>query len=257
MTLKEKFVAAKQKMDELQKIVFGKDSKELEFTIDGKVLKLSELKVEAIATMDGEAAKDGDYVLPEGQTVTVAAGKVTAIKEKAKEPEKLTAEELKVALAKFDDASMQGSDQISNMKTLIKALMTYCFGYQLNQSVQDQAIAIYKQGFAASNKTHEQRIGNLEKLAADHKSALDNYADCNKTQSAEMQSAKTELEEQKSAFAKLLEAQTQSLELIKELIDEPAAEPAEKKKHPFRTETNEAERLKLITQNIEKLRKAA
>ena len=115
-----------------------------------------------VQTPEGEfvPAPDGTHETADGQLVTTEGGIVTEImlKEGDEMPSSMkndgSKEDVVAAFAKLEKFQVD-----ENMKVVLKALMEYCFGWELREAEQKQireaAIASYKTGFSAIEKKLE------------------------------------------------------------------------------------------------------
>lgn len=137
---------------------------------DGSEVMISALEVGGDVMIAEAPAPAGTYVLEDESSIVVGEdGKIAEIIAKADEaiatelPEDLsqvTPEQLRAASEGF--ATGTPEERIAKLETIAKALMEYCFGWQIRESqikaVNDEAIAVYKSGFeAAEKKIEEQR----------------------------------------------------------------------------------------------------
>ena len=118
-----------------------------------------------VQTPEGEfvPAPDGTHETADGQLVTTEGGIVTEImlKENGKAPAAMkndgSKDDVVAAFARLEKFQVD-----ENLKIVLKALMEYCFGWELREAEQKQireaAINSYKQGFSAIEKKLENLI---------------------------------------------------------------------------------------------------
>jgi len=127
---------------------------------DGTEVTIDKLEIGGKVLIGDQAAPDGVHNLEDGTAVTVAEGVITEVKKAAEDPAPTpleTKEQMRAALEKFAEGA--APDQ-ANLVVIVKALFESVFGWELRheaeKAAREQAIAVYKQGFAAQ----EQIIAN-------------------------------------------------------------------------------------------------
>jgi hypothetical protein len=127
MTISEK---VKEKLPQIKKLLFGEDTPEEQATEgklkDGTLIKWSgELKEGTqitVVTAEGDMpAPDGDHILEDGTTLSVAEGKVTKI-EKPKEEEAPAAPDFSAQIAEAKDAAQAAFSKVEELSKQVKAL---------------------------------------------------------------------------------------------------------------------------------------
>lgn len=124
------------------------------------IVQIDKLEVGGLVTTAGAPVADGDYTLQDGTKLTVAAGAITVVTPSTPIAQPLAPEDMSTPAAmmafieKFDDPANAASP--NNLKIVLKALMQYCFGWEIKQAQEkaerDQAILIYQQGSFKTNK---------------------------------------------------------------------------------------------------------
>lgn len=135
---------AKEKIEKLKKILFGEDSPAQKFlsatTADGVALTIegeSLTEGAAVTLEDGTPAPDGEHTLSDGTVITIAEGKISAIK--AAEPvEKEMAGETKAAI---ETLKGQLADVLSKFNSQQKEIQTL----KADSVKREQAFAAQKE----------------------------------------------------------------------------------------------------------------
>lgn len=152
-------------------------------------------------------APDAVHVLEDGTEITTVGGLVTDIKPKEEKVEvevEMSAEKLKELEQKF----AEGSVDIAALSVMVKALMNYCYGWEMQETGRkeavDQAIAVYKESF---NTLIEDNKNIQAKLEA--------YEEKFKSINETITNTETNVNEK---FSKVLE-------IVEKIADEPAVKP--------------------------------
>lgn len=116
---------------------------------DGTTISCDKLEAGGMAKINGQPAPAGTYALEDGSSITVdATGAITAVTPKAAvaatAPDMSTPAGMLAAYDKF----ASGTIDAVGTATILKALMEYCFGWQLREAaakkVTEDAMAVYQ-----------------------------------------------------------------------------------------------------------------
>ncbi len=144
---------------------------------DGTVLTVDNLAVGGSVTISGLPAPDADYTLQDGTIITVLSGFITALTNAADPDDDSvdlanlqTPAQFRKAMQKFDDMAVAGTPlSTTDVAAMLKALMEYCFGYQLEQANQQatqlQAMNAYKANFVEAKKATIQMAEIIQTIA--------------------------------------------------------------------------------------------
>ena len=184
---------------------------EKEYTLmDGTTkIMISELVVGGVVTIDTKPASEGDYTLEDGTTIKVdAKGIISEITPKAeatdtaaaKKDEPVTPESLQKMAAAF--AAGTPEERITNLELLCKAMMEYCFGWQLREAaskaITDQAIATYQSNFDKQEKVIKDQQTTIKNQAIGFSKLVDIVAEV-----AELPTANSSEAKVKNCFARV------------------------------------------------------
>lgn len=162
---------------------------------DGTEVGITKLEVGGVVTVGGAAPAAGTLTLEDGTALTVdAAGVITAVTPPAAAPAPVatpapaqqaaqyeisealkTAEGLRALYEKF--AAGTPEERIGNLELMCKAMMEYCFGWQLREakekSEREQAMKVYQDNLAnvapvleQQSKFNSQVVAFMEEVAA-------------------------------------------------------------------------------------------
>lgn len=147
---------------------------------DGSKLLIDKLEaggsVQSVdATGNPTQAAAGEYALTDGTNIVVDdKGMITSVETPTDEnaeqgtPEE-NAELIKAAVEKFATGSPE--DRIANLEAMCKALMQYCFGYEMSKGQMDQvkqeAITAYSQSFTQHQTKTQTQIDSITQKFAD------------------------------------------------------------------------------------------
>ena len=144
---------------------------------DGTEVTYDKLEVGGMVQVAGAPAPAGELTLSDGTCLTIGeGGMITAVEPAAAAPTETPEQQMsamQAAVKKF--ASGTPEERMANHEVVIKALMEYCFGWDLRQAeekaTRDQAIQVYKSGFDTHKQEQEnelkkatQRIEKLESI---------------------------------------------------------------------------------------------
>jgi hypothetical protein len=149
-TIKDK---AKKAIADITTLLFGEQQKFMDVkTSDGTALKIDGEEIKegvAVTDAEGNAVADGDYTLDSGTVISCVGGMITKVVEAATTTD--TGEEaMKSAAGKF--ATGTPEERIANLETVVKALMEYCFGWQMQEANNKKAIEVYQTSIAAQKE---------------------------------------------------------------------------------------------------------
>jgi hypothetical protein len=206
-------------------------------------------------TINGAPAPEGILTLEGGATITVdAAGIVTAYTPAvamaappvppappapptpvtlSAEPKPLTAEEVNVMLARF--ATGTPEERITNLETMVKALMECNFGWEIRKGQEQTAIQTYKDTLAGTQTQVAQAA-------------------------TQMASQKTTIDEQATTIARHEKTIEGLFELVEKLTELPTAEPVTlsgAKKEKFDNQNKREERIQKMAEAMQQLKKEA
>lgn len=131
-----------------------------EYTLaDGTKVSIDKMEAGGKVQQGNAPIANGDYILEDGSKITTVDGAITVVTPKtADAPTKMTKEQI---IQMYDDVvGAPAADQTGKIVTCVKALMDYCFGWQIDdpnynpaEEKQDQAdisdaIAIMKTGLS-------------------------------------------------------------------------------------------------------------
>lgn len=115
-----------------------------EYTLaDGTKCTIDKVEVGGKVMQGDQAAPDGDLKLQDGRVISVQNGLITAVKPAEGTPppahEAMTKEQI---IQAYDDiVSAPAGDQVAKLTSCVKALMDYCFGWQIdNAPSPDEAV---------------------------------------------------------------------------------------------------------------------
>lgn len=141
---------------------------------DGSSIEVSALEVGGDVMVSGVASGDATYELADGRKIVVdESGKIVEIKEK-EVPVQMSAEDLdtpeKLMEATQKFATGTPEERMANLEVVCKALMEYCFGWQIreaqNKALTEQAINTYKSNFEAAQAKIEKQDGVIKEMLA-------------------------------------------------------------------------------------------
>jgi|GEM_PF-5248135 len=226
---------------------------------DGTKVTVDKLETGGKMTVNGTAIADGDRKMQDGTIVTTKDGDITNVVAPANEdPKDIDPEEMRkrkeaamAAATQFDEATPE--DKMSKLGVMCKALMEYCFGWDINrvnqEALKNQAIQIYKEaGF--SKDTIPQQFS-------------DKFAEMNTKLEAYEKKMNAQAEELKKCQAQMTkhqEALSQLFEVVQKMATEPVESPADKNtKNQFTSQKaiTKEERLEAIAETVNSLRKEA
>lgn len=139
---------------------------------DGRILSVTALEAGQDAIIDGVPAPADEYELEDGQIVVVGEdGKISEVKAAtpvdappAADPAGMSPEQMRDLAQGFAEGTPE--ERIAKIETISRALMEYCFGWELREATQkaikDQAIAVYKSGFESHENEKDEKIKGLE-----------------------------------------------------------------------------------------------
>lgn len=131
-----------------------------EYTLaDGTKVSIDKMEAGGKVQQGNAPIANGDYILEDGSKITTVDGAITVVTPKTPDaPTKMTKEQI---IQMYDDVvGAPAADQTGKIVTCVKALMDYCFGWQIDdpnynpdEEKQDQsdisdAIAIMKTGLS-------------------------------------------------------------------------------------------------------------
>lgn len=139
---------------------------------DGSSIEVSALEVGGEVKVNGVASGAATYELADGRKIVVdESGKIVEIKEK-EVPVQMSAEDLdtseKLMEATQKFATGTPEERMTNLEVVCKALMEYCFGWQIreaqNKALAEQAINTYKSNFEAAQVKIEKQDEVIQKM---------------------------------------------------------------------------------------------
>jgi hypothetical protein len=112
-------------------------------------------------------APDATHVLEDGTKVTTVGGLVTMIEPKVVEVE--TQEQVAAKMkAMFEKFAVEPTADLQTLSTMMKAVMQYCFGYEMQNESRQQAVTeainVYKSSFATVLKVVEEQEEKFAKI---------------------------------------------------------------------------------------------
>lgn len=132
---------------------------------DGTPVTIEELEVGKPVTINGQPAPEGTHTLQDGTQITVDASGIISAITPAVSGDMSTPEAMRKAAEKF--AAGTPEQRIQNLEIVAKAVMEYCFGWEMRRSQEEadrnNAIAVFKQGFSDQVKDKDEKITALEK----------------------------------------------------------------------------------------------
>lgn len=177
-------------IDKIRKLLFGEqmpapipapEKMATDCTLkDGTVVSIDKLEVGGAVTIAGAPAPDGNHVLEDGTTISVANGLITEVATAAAEagegeaakvvppaPVMMTQQEMEAALQKFAEGA--APDQ-QGIVVILRALFESVFGWELRQAkekaIRDQAIQVYQNGFSKQQEGLKELVSLVEKMAS-------------------------------------------------------------------------------------------
>lgn len=146
-----------------------------------------------MVSINGLAAAEGLYTLEDGSTITVdGTGMIVAYTPAVTlaapptpapavpvpppapaQPVTLSAEEVKAMYEKFATGSTE--ERMSNLETMVKALMECSFGYEIRKGIEQEAVQAYKDSVAlqvSSLMASSEKVEAQEKIIAKHEETI-------------------------------------------------------------------------------------
>lgn len=135
---------------------------------DGRIITIDKMEAGGTAMIDSQPAAPGDYTLEDGTVITVAdGGKISLVTPPAAPAAPVAPIDMSTPEGKqaaFE--SIQKFAVAPEMAVVLKALMEYCFGWEMRQAqekaTRDQAIEAYRTGFNKQVKDAEDKVLKLE-----------------------------------------------------------------------------------------------
>lgn len=110
-----------------------------EYTLaDGTKCTIDKLEVGGKVMQGDQAAPDGDLKLEDGRTISVQAGLITAVTPAAGATGDVTMTKEQIIQAYDDIVAAPAGDQLGKLTSCVKALMDYCFGWQIDNAPSPQ-----------------------------------------------------------------------------------------------------------------------
>lgn len=114
-----------------------------EYTLaDGTKCTIDKLEVGGKVMQGDQAAPDGDLKLQDGRIISVQSGLITVVKSAEGAPPPPTAQEAmtkeQIIQAYDDIVAAPAGDQVGKLTSCVKALMDYCFGWQIDNAPSPQ-----------------------------------------------------------------------------------------------------------------------
>lgn len=168
-----------------------------EYTLaDGTKVSIDKMEVGGKVQQGSAPIANGDYTLEDGSKITTVDGAITVVTPKAAEPApaKMTKEQVQQAYDTITTAP--AGDQTAKLVTCVKALMDYCFGWQMDDPTYN----------AAEEVQDAQQV-------ADAIAAVTTLNAQFSTQNTELVKLRKETGEQKEVITKMLGLMTELAEL--------------------------------------------
>lgn len=174
-----------------------------EYTLaDGTKVSIDKMEAGGKVMQGTAPIANGEYTLADGSKITTVDGAITVVTPKPVEApaaaEKMTKEQIQQA---YDDiATAPAGDQMGKIVSCVKALMDYCFGWQIDNAPTPQDAVTDAQNVADAIAAYVTLQGQFT------------------TQNSEVVKLRKELADQK-------ELSTKMLQLMTELAEAPSGDP--------------------------------